>query len=193
MGKSFSDLVKASRTVRRFQEDEPLSVDDLTAFVNVARFAPCGNNLQLLRFHIAETEAEKKAIFARLHWAALLKDWDGPAVGERPQGYIAICAPTKMADNAIRLIDTGIAAQTMSLAATTRGVRCCMLRSFDKDVDEIMGTAEQGYSSELILAFGVAAEKVVLEDVDDEHGVAYWRDSESVHHVPKRSLEDVLI
>ena len=119
--KNFQDLVRSSRSYRRFAEDEPLSYGDLAALVNAARFAPSGNNMQTLRFHIAVEPAERSAIFSRLHWAAQLRDWNGPAAGERPTGYIAVCAPKALAANPIRLIDTGIAAQTIALAAASRG------------------------------------------------------------------------
>lgn len=193
MGKSFCDLVRSSRSYRRFQEDEVLTKDDVAAFVNTARFAPTGNNTQLLRFHIADTPAEKAAIFSRLHWAALFKDWDGPAEGERPAAYVAICVPEAMVDNPRRCFDVGIAAQTIALAAASRGIGCCIQCSFDKDVDEVMGTASQGYATELMLALGVPGEKVVLERAESPDDLAYWRDEAGVHHVPKLSLEDVLI
>ena len=124
--KNFQDLVRSSRSYRRFAEDEPLSYGDLAALVNAARFAPSGNNMQTLRFHIAVEPAERSAIFSRLHWAAQLRDWNGPAAGERPTGYIAVCAPKALAANPIRLIDTGIAAQTIALAAASRGLGCCI-------------------------------------------------------------------
>ena len=36
-------------------------------------------------------------------------------------------------------------------------------------------------------------ERVVLETSETEHGLAYWRDDEGIHHVPKLALEDLLI
>ena len=77
-----------------------------------------------------------------LRWAALYKDWDGPAEGERPHGYVVICLPAELADNPIRLIDVGIAAQTMALAACARGLGCCMLRSFDAGLADELALPE---------------------------------------------------
>jgi hypothetical protein len=34
---------------------------------------------------------------------------------------------------------------------------------------------------------------VVLEDVDPEGDTKYYRDAEGVHHVPKRSLEEMIL
>ena len=191
--KNFQDLVRSSRSYRRFAEDEPLSYGDLAALVNAARFAPSGNNMQTLRFHIAVEPAERSAVFSRLHWAAQLRDWNGPAAGERPTGYIAVCAPKALAANPIRLIDTGIAAQTIALAAASRGLGCCMLRSFDPDLNDDMGVSAVDYVTELVLALGERGERVALATSETEHGLAYWRDDEGIHHVPKLALEDLLV
>ena len=191
--KNYQDLVRSSRSYRRFAEEEPLCYGDLAALVNAARYAPSGNNMQVLRFHIVVDPAERSAVFSRLHWAALLRDWRGPAAGERPPGYLAVCGPQALSTNRVLLIDTGIAAQTTALAAASRGLGCCMLKSFDPDVNDVMGVSAEGYATSLILAVGVRGERVVLETSESEHGLAYWRDAEGTHHVPKLALEDLLI
>ncbi|MCI6844688.1 MAG: nitroreductase family protein [Coriobacteriaceae bacterium] len=191
--KNFQDLVRSSRSYRRFAEEEPLCYEDLAALVNAARFAPSGNNMQALRFHIVVGPAGCPAVFPHLRWAALLSDWDGPDAGERPTGYIAVCVPRDLVANPIRLIDAGIAAQTIALAAASRGLGCCMLKSFDPDVNDAMGVSAAGYAAVLVLALGVRGERVMLETGESEHGLAYWRDDEGAHHVPKLALEDLLI
>jgi len=45
----------------------------------------------------------------------------------------------------------------------------------------------------LALALGKPKETVVLETVGPEGDIKYWRDSEGAHHVPKRSLDDIII
>jgi len=44
-----------------------------------------------------------------------------------------------------------------------------------------------------VLALGVPAEQVVLEEVGADGSIRYYRDAQSVHHVPKRSLDEVII
>jgi len=34
---------------------------------------------------------------------------------------------------------------------------------------------------------------VKMEPVGDDGDMKYWRDDQGVHHVPKRSLEDILV
>lgn len=47
----------------------------------------------------------------------------------------------------------------------------------------------------MVIALGRPAETVRLEPLEasPDGSTNYWRDDASVHHVPKRSLEDVLL
>ncbi|MBA7624785.1 hypothetical protein ES703_32197 [subsurface metagenome] len=49
------------------------------------------------------------------------------------------------------------------------------------------------YEILLVLSLGKPKEKVVLETVGPDGDFNYWRDSDSVHHVPKRPLDDIII
>ncbi|HKJ40907.1 MAG TPA: hypothetical protein VKA27_02390 [Sunxiuqinia sp.] len=43
-----------------------------------------------------------------------------------------------------------------------------------------------------VLALGKSAEKVVLEEMENGD-YKYWRDENDEHHVPKRSLDDLIL
>ncbi|GAI47418.1 unnamed protein product, partial [marine sediment metagenome] len=45
----------------------------------------------------------------------------------------------------------------------------------------------------LVLSLGKPKEKVVIETLEPGGDFKYWRDSDSVHHVPKRRLDDIII
>ena len=45
----------------------------------------------------------------------------------------------------------------------------------------------------LVLALGKPKETVVLEEVGPDGDIKYYRDDEGVHHVPKRSLSELIL
>ncbi|MCH3967028.1 MAG: nitroreductase family protein [Atopobiaceae bacterium] len=189
----FAQLVRSSRSCRRFDEENPVTSEDLLALVDVARFAPSANNLQLLRFYVTAEAEEVARIEASHHWAGLIADWDGPAAGERPTGYIVICMPAGMEDKPLHNLDAGIAAQTIMLAATAAGIGGCMIKSYSASLGADLGLLEKGFAPVLLLALGRPAETPVLEPVDADHGQAYWLDEAGVNHVPKLELDDLLV
>jgi hypothetical protein len=49
------------------------------------------------------------------------------------------------------------------------------------------------YEILLVLALGKPREIVEIEAVGPEGDIKYWRDEQGVHHVPKRSLEEIIV
>ena len=45
----------------------------------------------------------------------------------------------------------------------------------------------------LVVALGKPAEDVVLEDLEPGGDIRYWRDNKGVHHVPKRTLAELIV
>jgi len=43
-----------------------------------------------------------------------------------------------------------------------------------------------------VMALGKPNERVVLEDVDESGSIKYYRDEQGVHHVPKRTLKELI-
>ena len=42
------------------------------------------------------------------------------------------------------------------------------------------------------MALGKPIEQVVVEDVDESGDIKYYRDEQGVHHVPKRTLKELI-
>ncbi len=185
------DLVLANRSYRRFKQQIPVKESTLRDLVDLARLTPSASNLQPLRYVLSNDPERNAEVFETLAWAGYLTDWPGPAEGERPSAYIVILSDKEVNRNAA--MDCGIAAQTILLGAAQSGLSGCMIGSVDRDkLREILGIAEK-HDIVLVIALGVPAEKVVLEDVGADGSTKYYRDAEDVHHVPKRKLEDVLV
>ena len=185
------DLMERNRSYRRFAPDVPIDRDTLIELVDLARHAPSAANLQPLKY-ILSCESERNAvIFSHVAWAGYLKDWSGPAEGERPSAYIVILGDTRISESFG--CDHGIAAQSIMLGAIEKGLGGCMIGSIRRDeLRKALGISDE-YEILLVLALGKPKETVVLETIDATGSVKYWRDTDGVHHVPKRPLEDLLI
>ena len=94
-----ADLVRKSRTYRRFYQDVPISEETLRGLVDLARLSPSGRNAQPLKYKISWKPETNEKIFPTLGWAGYLKEWGGPVEGERPAGYIIILGDKEIAAN----------------------------------------------------------------------------------------------
>ncbi len=166
-------------------------METLRELVDLARLSASGKNLQPLKYMLSCDPQKNARIFPHLGWAALLKDWPGPQEGERPSAYVIILGDTRIKPSAG--LDHGIAAQSIMLGATERGLGGCMIRSINREELRKALEIPPCYSILLVLALGKPKEKVVIDPVGSDGDVRYWRDKDSVHHVPKRSLDEIII
>ncbi len=186
----FKELVAKARSYRRFKQEPRVGREVLVELVNIARLVPSGANRQPLRYAVVHSVEACAEMYKSLSWAGALKGWS-PAEGERPTGYVVILSDTRISKAPD--CDAGIAAQTMQLAATEMGFGACMVGSIKRpDVVASFGIPEQ-YALVLVIALGVSSETVVLEDAAIGGDVTYYRDGQSVHHVPKRQMGEVIV
>lgn len=185
----FKQLVAEARTCRRFDEAKPLQMADLEWLVDCARLAPSGMNAQKLRFMLVTQGDTSDKLFGLVRFAAAIKDGT-PEKGERPTGWIVVLLPQDGGE--LNFYDVGITCQTVQLAATSLGWGCCMIKSFDvQGVRELLGI-DADMKPGLVLALGVAKEKRVIAAIPDDGSCKYWRDEDRVHHVPKRTVDDLV-
>lgn len=186
------ELVTKNRSYRRFFQSERISENTLREFIDCARLTPSTVNSQALKFKIVTSETQCDKVFSCLGWAGLMKDWDGPAEGERPSAYIIILCDLSLGKN--KYYDEGIAAQTIMLSAVEKGLGGCIIGSIKKELlAEAIGVDTDKYSVDLVLALGKPNEKVVITQVKPDASTAYYRDENSVHYVPKRKLDDIIL
>ena len=185
------DLILGNRSYRRFYQEYSIDRETLEELVDLARCSASGTNRQPLKY-ILTCKPEKNAlIFARLSWAAALKDWPGPSEGEKPSGYITILLDTEISKSAG--CDHGIAAQSILLGARAKDLGGCMLAAVKREGLRADFKISERYEILLVIALGKPKEKVVLEDMGQDDDFNYWNDDDGVHHVPKRSLGDIII
>lgn len=183
-------LIEKNRSRRRFHQDHKIARDILLELVDCARLSPSARNLQPLRYILSWKPAKNSAIFPHLGWAGYLTDWPGPMDGERPSAYIIICSDRRISEN-VRW-DDAICAHSILLAATEMGLGGCMIGTINrKGLAGDLGIPEQ-YEILLVVALGKPKEKVVIDQVSGG-SIKYWRDGKGTHHVPKRSLDEVLL
>jgi nitroreductase len=188
---AFSDLVRRTRSVRRFHEDRPVDLKTLLELIDLARLSASGGNKQPLKYILSCEASMNARIFPCLSWAAYLKDWPGPREGERPAAYIVILGDAAIQADCDR--DLGIAAQSIMLGATAKGLGGCMLGSINRhELRRLLGPLK-GLDTLLVIALGKPREQVVIETVGPDGDIRYWRDAHGAHHVPKRRLEDIII
>jgi len=155
------DLLAKNRSYRRFHEDQRLGRELLLELVALTRLCPSAANRQPLKYLLASSPEETAAIFPHLRWAAALKDWPGPAEGQRPAAYIVILGDTRIA--AHLNVDPGIVAQSMLLAAVEQGLGGCMIGSIDRDGLRKTLNLPDYFTIALVVALGKPNETVVLE------------------------------
>ena len=187
----FSELVRSSRSRRRFEQSRRIPVETLKSLVELTRFAPSGANRQPVKYLLSSTEQECASVFPHLAWAGYLDSWSGPAEGERPSAYITLLLDTTVARSAG--VDHGIFAQTIMLGAAERGLGGCILGAIERDGLRAACAIPATFEILLVLALGYPVERVVVEDVGDDADIRYYRDETDTHHVPKRTLEELLI
>lgn len=185
------DLIIKNRSYRTFHEKMPVERETLIELVDLARLSASAANKQPLKYILSTDPKRNALIFPNLAWAAYLRDWPGPAEGERPSAYIIVLRDNDIGDPA--KCDHGIAAQSILLGAVEKGLGGCIIASVRrKNLTELFNIPPQ-FEILFVIALGKPKEQVVIEMVDDSGDVKYWRDGDGIHHVPKRSLEDIII
>jgi len=184
------DLILKNRSYRRFHQDVPVPMELLQEMVEAARLSGSARNMQPLKYMLFNDPADCARIFPTLAWAGYLKEWSGPAEGERPSACIIQLGDLDLADD--WWCDDGIAAQSMLLTAVEQGFGGCIIGSVQREKLRSILHIPDHYKIIQVLALGKPAEKVVIEEVQNGD-IKYWRDDSGVHHVPKRSSEDLIL
>ncbi len=185
------DLIISNRSCRRFHEDAAVERRTLEELVDLARLSASAANLQPLKYVLSCEPQENAEIFPLLKWAAYLKEWAGPAPGERPSAYVIVLGDTQISKSFG--CDYGIAAQSILLGAREKGLAGCMIGLINREELRETLAIPPRYEILLVIAIGKPREQIVIDEVGPNGDIKYWRDRDAVHHVPKRSLKEIIL
>ncbi len=183
------ELVRKTRSFRRFKESEAIDMKTLHDLVELARLGGSARNVQPLKYLLVNAPPVNAEIFPLLAWAGYLKDWPGPEEGERPAAYIICLLDTRLSSEAD--CDLGIATQNLLLGAVERGLGGCRIGSVSPKLRALL-KLEDHLRILQVVALGRPVETVSLDERQPGDDIRYWRDGEGVHHVPKRSLQEII-
>jgi nitroreductase len=185
------DLVLKNRSYRRFHEQHVITKDVLRELIDLARLSASARNAQPLKYILSANQKMNSQIFPTLAWAAYFQDWNGPVEGERPSAYIIMLGDTSITSN--YFCDHGIAAQSILLGATEKGLGGCIISNIKKDDLRSRLQVPEKFEIIQVIALGKPLEQVVIEGLPETGDIKYWRDKNNIHHVPKRSVDDIVI
>ncbi len=182
------EAIKKRRTIRRFKQ-EKIPVGVLESFVDAARIAPSGMNMQPLEFIIVTEKNLVDRIFPLLGWAGYLGPAGPPPEGRRPVSYIVVICNGDI-KTPTPAYDAGAAVENILLSAVSEGVGTCWIGSVKrKELAEILNLP-YNYQVDSVIALGYPDETSSVERFDGS--VKYWKDDNGEMHVPKRNMENIL-
>ena len=184
------DLVLKNRSYRRFHEDYIIDSGTLLDLIALARITPSAANRQPLKYILSNSTENNAKIFETLAWAGYLKDWPGPEKGERPSAYIVVLGDTEIIKDFSA--DPGIAMQTILLGAVEKGLGGCMFGSVKRSLLAENLDIHERYQILFVIALGKPKEHVILEEITGDD-IKYWRDDNLNHHVPKRTMDELIL
>ena len=187
---NLKELIFKTRSYRRFDESYRIDEKTIESLIDLARLSASGANKQPLKYLYFNSVKDCEKVFPYLAWAGYLTEWPGPDKGERPSGYIIMLGDRSISD--IFGIDHGIAAQSIMLGASEAGLGGCIIASIKREelINEL--SISDNLEILLVLALGKPVENVIVEELKNSD-VKYWRDSDKNHHVPKRSLKELIV
>lgn len=188
---SLKELVIKARTCRRFKGNVRPDADTLDALIDHARLSASARNAQVLRF-VTVTDSETCAAMDGLVvLGGALTPEQRARSDQRPGAYIIIAGPAKMDDFAI--MDVGIAAQTINLAACEAGLATCMIGAVKKDEAAALVGLPEDLAVKLVMAIGEEDEIRHLVARRPDGKLTYYRDENDEHCVPKITLDETII
>ncbi len=191
---SLKELITKNRSYRGYNEARKVSREELLDMVDCARLSASSQNIQPMKYYLANEKEEVEAILACTTWARDLPELHLPFPGTHPTAFIVMLLDKSINDNVQRFqTDAGINAQSILLSAAEKGLGGLIIKNFRAaDLVKVLRTPED-LQPMMVLAIGEPAEKIVFDELLPGGKHLYYRTPDGVHHVPKRRLEDIVL
>ena len=176
------------RSVRKF-ERKNVPADVMRKLIELGGLAASGMNVQPIKYIIAAGEKADE-IFPHTRWAGYLKGKGSPSFDERPYAFILVLNDLNLRKSGYEL-DAGAAVQNILVAAHAMGLGTCWLGAIDYDeISSLVGLTDD-YKLISAVAVGYPAQKSVSEASKGD--IRYYLDDDEVLHVPKRSVDEIIL
>lgn len=188
------DLIKKNRSVRGYDNSRDVTIEELREMVDCARLSASSVNMQPLKYILVNTVDGKARVLKQVSFAAKLSTLKLPHRGSEPMAYIVICQDEQISKSETGFLrDVGIAAQSITLAATELGLGACMLGYFSPDKLRQALDLSENLKPQLVISLGKSVEDIRIVEIEEGESTDYYRDEAGIHYVPKRKLDDVII
>ena len=188
------DLIKKNRSVRGYDNSRDVTIEELREMVDCARLSASSVNMQPLKYILVNTVDGKARVLKQVSFAAKLSTLKLPHRGSEPMAYIVICQDEQISKSETGFLrDVGIAAQSITLAATELGLGACMLGYFSPDKLRQALDLSENLKPQLVISLGRSVEDIRIVEIEEGESTDYYRDEAGIHYVPKRKLDDVII
>ena len=178
----FKDLVEKNRSYRGFSEDRKITKEELYEIIDTARVTASAANRQPLKYYIATEKEEVEGILGLTKWGGALPELHLPKEGTHPTAFVVILQDKNIQPNTQAvLIDVGIAAQTLLLSATEKGLGGLMIRNFGPDPLTEMLKLPENLVPVLVVALGKPEETVRLVELPIDGNTNYYRNDNNTH------------
>lgn len=186
---SIDNLIAHNRSQRGYVKERVVTRDELEKIIRVCTMIPSARNQQVLRFRPVTRDSGAADVLVNIRLGGALPELHLPFEGTEPEAFIVVCSTVE--EGRYVDIDLGIAAQSMLLKAVAMGLNGIIICAFNHEA--IQTALSLPYPPIAVIAIGKGAEKIVLEPIKEEESHNYYRTPDGVHHVPKLTLEEIIV
>lgn len=185
---NFNNLVKITRSTRRFLPNIEIKKEELEEVIDLVRITSSAKNMQPLKYVTVTNKNLVKKIAETAKWAAHLSEWSQKEE-EQPTAFIIVINDSTI--DGFAMLDCGISLQTIMLGLKIKGYASCPMASLDKELCTKEFSLEEHLKPMLAIAIG--KEDEIINIVEPKEDTNYYRNEKDEQCVPKRKLEDVLL